>query len=154
MPVVGFAGRLGSVTKTTRNAPTAFQLLVWLCGTDMGTTIGPASPASTLFRSSQVAAAGRWAGPQTPPATARDYAQRVQQTLGRPAWVGALRIPGTDQYVAALDQAVRQALAGTQSPADALRDAAQAWQAITHRLGTDAQRAAYTHSLGLEFQSP
>jgi ABC-type glycerol-3-phosphate transport system substrate-binding protein len=149
VPVIGFAGRIGSVTKTTRNAPTAFQFLVWLCGSEMGAQIGAASPATTLFRHTQVTTPGPWVDPRTPAPVARDYARLVARTLARHSWLGAPRIPAADRYVAVLDQAVQHALADRQSPSDALQDAARRWQKITEQMGVEAQKEAYAQSLGL-----
>jgi hypothetical protein len=61
-----------------------------------------------------------------------------------------LRIPGWQRYLAALDQAVLEACAGTKSSAEALGGAGEAWQAITAELGVESQKSAYTRSLGLE----
>ncbi len=74
----------------------------------------------------------------------------AQSALDRQQWLGALRMPGRAEYLAALDDAVSAAVGGKQSPADALGEAAKRWQAITARLGLDRQRAAYRHGMGLE----
>ncbi len=68
---------------------------------------------------------------------------------GRNNYLFALRIPGRQQYLAALDEAVLAALAGG-SPVTALQQASDRWQQITEKLGADKQKAAYRLSLGLE----
>ena len=62
--------------------------------------------------------------------------------------LSTLRIPGRDQYLLALDQAVADALAGQDARA-ALETAANRWREITTQLGLEKQRAAYRRSLGL-----
>ena len=69
-------------------------------------------------------------------------------TAGRNTF--ALRIPGREKYLAALDQAVAAAVRGDQSPAAALAEAARQWHEITKELGLENQKAAYLQSLGLE----
>jgi multiple sugar transport system substrate-binding protein len=62
----------------------------------------------------------------------------------------SLRLPGRDEYLAALDAAVAQAVAGDAKPADALATAAAKWREITARIGLENQRRALRRDLGLE----
>lgn len=149
VPAIGLTGRIGSVTRSTRNAPTAMRLLAWLSGPELSAQVSPASRATTLFRRAHLAAPGVWAPAATGTALAHDYANLVAKILDHEIWLGGLRIPAADQYVAALDDAVRKALAGDQAPAAALAEAADQWQGITQRLGLAAQKKAYAASLGL-----
>ncbi|NQT40212.1 MAG: hypothetical protein HQ581_22155, partial [Planctomycetes bacterium] len=110
---------------------------------------GAASPHTTLFRNTHASAPGAWVespltGPEAP-----DYAAVVSRALSRPQRLFALRLPGRREYLAALDQAVADAVAGKHPPVDALRTAAEQWQQITETHGVDSQREAYRHSLGL-----
>jgi multiple sugar transport system substrate-binding protein len=148
--VLGMAGRLGSVSAESPQREAAFQLLAWLSGRELSSSVSTASPATTLYRRSHVTAPGRWLEPGTKPSAAEQYAQVVQQTLSRQEWLGGLNIPGRDRYVAALDEAVRRAVAGKQTPEESLRAAAAEWRKITAALGAASQRAAYQRSLGLE----
>jgi multiple sugar transport system substrate-binding protein len=149
VPVVGLAGRMGSVTKESRNAPAAFRLLAWLGGTEMSRQVSPASAATTLFRHSHVPAATAWVDAGTPAAIARQYAQQLEHTLSRQDWIPALGIPGSDDYVAVLDEAVQRALAGKSSAEETLENVATKWQEITRRFGVEAQKRAYARNLGL-----
>jgi multiple sugar transport system substrate-binding protein len=150
VPLLGLAGRLGSVTRTAAQSSAAFQLLAWLSGREWGEKVSSASPATTLYRRSQIKAPQPWLDPLTGAAAAQQYATSVHDALGRPAYLFALRIPGRAQYLAALDAALRQAVQGEKTPADALGEAAAQWRRITESLGIDAQRKAYRLSLGLE----
>lgn len=149
VPTIGLAGRIGSVTRSTRNAPTAMQLLAWLSGPELSLQVSPASRATTLFRRTHLNAPGVWVPEATSAALAGDYARLVAKVLDEEIWLGALRIPAADRYVAALDAAVRQALAGERQPVAALAEAARQWEAITREIGVDAQKKAYSNSLGL-----
>lgn len=54
-----------------------------------------------------------------------------------------LQIPGTDEYVQALDKEISAAITGQKAPEKALDDAAAEWNAITDRRGREAQKAAW-----------
>lgn len=150
VPLLGLAGRLGSVTSSAAQPTAAFQLLAWLSGREWGPTVSSASPATTLYRRSQIKAPRPWLDPLTDTEAAEQYATSLYEALSHPTYLFALRIPGRSQYLAALDAAVRRAVAGEKSPPDALAEAAAQWRRITEMLGVDAQRKAYRLSMGLE----
>ena len=150
VPLLCFAGRLGSVTKETQQGDAAFQLLAWLSGREWGATVSSASAATTLYRRSQLRAPRRWLDPQTDQQAATQYATITRDALSRQAHLFALRIPGEEKYLAALDAAVHLAVRGEKSAADALDTAAGEWSKITEEFGLDAQRDAYRSSVGLE----
>lgn len=148
VPLLGLSGRIGVVGRQAQSPEASWRLLLWLSGARSSAQIGPASPATTIFRSSQ-AAAQVWVEPAMPAAVAADYARLIEEDLSAPSAMFGLRVPGRPEYLGALDEAVRKAVRGEISPAEALREAAQCWQAITDRLGRESQRRAYLHSLGL-----
>lgn len=148
--LTGIAGRLGSVTKSSRRPQAALDLLLRLSGTDWSIAISPQSPATTLYRTSQMQSAGSWIDEDFEPAMARDYAEVVRQAHRRPLWLCSLRIPGRARYMAALDEAVLQAIQGDQTPEECLEAAAERWRTITDELGVKSQKAAYWRSLGME----
>jgi ABC-type glycerol-3-phosphate transport system substrate-binding protein len=149
-PLLGISGRLGSVAAESQTGQFAFQLLAWLSGKEWGAQTCSASPATTLFRRSQLSQPGRWLEPEIPAAVAKQYAGVVADSLSRSQWLDCPRIPGHAEYMAALDEAVRAAVEGKQTPAEALARAADRWREVTARLGVDSQRTAYIRSLGLE----
>jgi multiple sugar transport system substrate-binding protein len=150
VPLVPIDGRLGSVVEGAVHINSAFRLLAWLSGRQWGARVAASSPATSLYRRSQAGAPQNWLPAGTEAAAAKQYAAVAEQSQTHAAWVQALRIPGSDEYIAALDAAVEQALRGEQTSADALKSAAQAWREISERRGIDSQRQAYRHSLGLE----
>ncbi len=150
VPLLAVAGRLGSVVKNARRPREAADLLALLTGKEWSERLSPESTATTLFRQSQTRKSQVWTDPALPVEASDQYAKVVSATQSLPIHLFALRIPGRQRYLAALDQAVVAARAGEKSPADALTEAAAAWSAITQELGIESQREAYTRSLGLE----
>ena len=150
VPLLGIAGRLGSIVRNAPAPDAAFELLVWLSSDEWSAQISTASSATTLFRRSQVAKPQRWVEAGISADAAKQYAEVAAQSFSRPGWLFAPRLPGHEEYRAALDEAVGRAVAGTATPAEALTEAAARWQKITDRLGRAKQQRAYLHSLGLE----
>ena len=148
--LLGIAGRFGAVSAQAAHPEAAWELLLWLSADPWGRQICPASPATTLFRSSQVKSPRPWAEPPVSPAAAAQYAALTAKTLRRSEYMLALRLPGRAEYLAALAEAVRSAARGTSPPADALRTAAAHWREITARLGVQRQRTAYRQSFGVD----
>ena len=128
----------------------AFALGAYLCGkevsrlgvTDGVTLAGP-------FRQSHVARASAWVELGFDAAGADALTKAVAEAGCYPNVLVPLRMPGCRQYRASLEQAIESALAGRQPAAKALSDVAATWQAVTDKLGKDAQRNAYRQSLGL-----
>jgi multiple sugar transport system substrate-binding protein len=150
VPLLGIGGRLGSLGAQGKERNNAFQLLAWLSGREWGATVSSASPATTLYRRSQVRTPQPWLDPHTDTAAARQYGEMIEQVLGRQTQLSAPRIPGREQYLAALDKAVGQATSGSQTAEAALAEAAESWKKITAELGLESQRKAYRQSLLLE----
>lgn len=150
VPLLGVAGRLGSVTSASRQPRAALNLLLNVSSTQWSDQVSPYSPATTLYRSSQLGQAEAWMGPVWDPTAVRAYAELVDRTQSRPLWLFSLRMPGRQQYLEALDQAVRQAVRGEASASETLAKAAERWAAITEELGVEQQRAAYWRSQGME----
>lgn len=61
----------------------------------------------------------------------------------------SLRLPGAERYLAALDQEVRRAIGKEREAAEALREAAQQWEAITDAMGRRKQVRAWRQSQGM-----
>lgn len=147
--VLAMAGRLASVTRSCRNVAPAQRLLAWLAGPEMSSQIMSSSSATTLVRQQQTTRSGQWVESAIDSTAAQQYADQVAEALEQELWLAVPRIPGSDRYLAALDQAVEKALSGSVPPESALEEAAARWREITTELGVDAQRTAYHRSLGL-----
>lgn len=146
VPLLGFAGRVGSVTREARDAKAALQMLLLLSGPSWSCDISPASAATAPFRASHLADSARWFESRLVAAAA----ETIQTTLSRPQHVASLRLPGQARYFAALDQAVRQSALEGLPAADALNVAVREWQAITASFDPAAQRQAIARSIGVE----
>jgi multiple sugar transport system substrate-binding protein len=147
-PLLGIAGRVGSVAKSSEHADAAVHLLGWLAGPRWSARVSAASRATALFRQSQVANSQQWVAPSLVSAAA-GYAETVERSLNAAEFLGAPRLPGRRGYLAALDRAVRSAVAGTASSEEALTAAADEWRELTKEMGLKRQQAAYRRSLGL-----
>ena len=150
VPLLGVSGRLGVVSAKSEHVDAAFELLVWLSDAGRSPPLSTASPATTLFRQSDLKSPGVWVEKPVSSRAAANYGDATAAAMHHEQWLGALCLPGRAEYLAALDAAVAAAVRGQKTPADALREAAARWKEITARLGLDRQRAAYRHSLGLE----
>ena len=150
VPLLGVAGRMGLVNAEGEHVDAAFEFLLWLTGPQWDSQVLAASPATTLFRRSQVASPKVWVENDVSATAARQYAEQTAETLSRRQFLASLRLPGRADYLAALDEAVQAAVRGKQKPAEALRAAAGKWREINQRLGVQQQKAAYLHSLGLQ----
>ena len=148
--LLGVAGRMGVVRAESEHADAAFELLLWLTDPQWGSQVFAASPATTLFRRSQVASPKAWVESNVSATAARQYAEQTAETLSRRQFLASLRLPGRADYLAALDEAVQAAVRGKQKPAEALKAAAEKWREINQRLGVERQRRPIMHSLGLQ----
>ncbi|MEN6450770.1 MAG: extracellular solute-binding protein [Thermoguttaceae bacterium] len=150
VPLLDISGRLGVVSAKSAHTEAAFQLLLWLSDDRNSPQVSAASPATTLFRQSNMRSPMAWVEKPVGPTAAVKYADATEAAFRHEQWVGALRMPGRTEYLAALDEAVASAVRGEKSPLEALLDADAKWRKITDRLGLERQKAAYRHSLGLE----
>ncbi len=148
VPLLGVAGRMGSITTQSPHAEGAFRLLAWLASRQWNERAVAANGDTAPFRASQVADAQAWSrGLRV--GEAKQYATAVAATFSATDCLLVPRLPGADRYLRALDDAVRQALAGKATSAEALEAAAAQFRTITAELGVDRQRKAYQQSLGL-----
>lgn len=149
-PLIGVAGRLGSVTSRSKHPQAAFNLLAHAAGRDWSSQISPLSRDTTLFRSSHLPGIAKWVEATVPAEAAKQYGELIAAQQTGASWLSSPQIPGRSEYLAALDEAVVGVVEGDQSPQSALDAAAEKWREITARLGVERQRIAYEKSLGLE----
>lgn len=149
VPLLGVSGRLGSIAKKSTKVDAAGQLLAWLSGPQWGQRVASASKATTLYRTSQLAAPAEWLDLKVEEPAALQYAEAAHQSMSQEESLTVLRIPGRERYLAALDQAVRKVVAGESESQAALDEVAETWRQITAEFGLEAQRNAYRRDLGL-----
>lgn len=155
VPLLSIAGRVGMISAASSQSEAALQLLLWLGDQQHIAAVGAASSATTLPRRSQVENIAAWVEPPMPENTAKGYAKDLVETFESPDCVSALPIPGRDEYLSALDDAVRSAVRGDRAAIEALIATAGRWREISERLGVEKQKTSLRRSLGLEpFPSP
>jgi multiple sugar transport system substrate-binding protein len=145
----GIGGRIGSIVRGSDHAETAFTLLAWLASKRGSEQLMSADVGLAPFRISQLAISPQGIGDTSNQAVAKQYADRLSAALRRNEALWLPRIPGAIEYLAALDQAVRTAVAGEKTPQQALDEAAKQWKEITARLGAEKQLEVYRRSLKL-----
>lgn len=148
IPLLGIGGWVGAVPQSGSRKQEAFQLLFWL-SREQSQEIAARLPDCTLYRSEHMTQAKRWVDPPATDAAAIELALVVRQMLEKPVAVLTLGVPGTEEYLQALDEAVAAAVRSELSPRDALSRARDKWEAITRKWGPERQLRAYKHSINL-----
>jgi hypothetical protein len=148
IPILGFNDRLVAVTTSSRNAASAFQLLAWLAQSDTSSQLSRAATGPMPVRRSLVSSAA-WYDPAMTAGNRADLGKALSAALSGPHTLIVPRIPGVDEYMAALDEAVKAAVVDKVPPQTALDIAVKRWEEITDARGRDAQRRAYLKHLGI-----
>ncbi len=142
IPILGYDDRLVAVTSSSNNAASAFKLLTWLAQADTSTQLAKAAGGKLPPRRS-LATSAAWYDKSLSATDRGERSKELETKLGGPLALVIPRIPGSDEYLAALEDAIKSATADKVPPATALQSAAERWEKITDRLGRDKQRAAY-----------
>jgi multiple sugar transport system substrate-binding protein len=150
-PFIAYGGWVASVTKDSKNADAAWDFLKFFGNKENtgkmavtgGTGVNP-------LRQSQFDNLAAWTAAGFDEESAKDYLQAIQDTINDPNAILDIRIPGSNEYFNALDDGIAKAMAGEATPQAALDEVDKNWDAITERLGKDAQLAAYKAALGVK----
>ncbi len=145
-PVLGRGDEIAAVTSTTHNAASAFKLLDWLASAEISTQLAGAVEGSQPVRRS-LASSPAWYGSGLSADERTKRGRSLELALSCDRYLLVPRIPGIDEYLAALDDATRNS--GAAKPQAVLDAVAAKWEAITDRLGRDKQRAAYLKHLNI-----
>lgn len=148
VPLLGIDGWVGVVLKTSERKSDAFQFLFWL-SVEQASEFTAKLPEVTMYRSEHLTMFRNWVESPVPPPAAIEYGLLVREMLEKPVSLVCLPLPGREEYLKALDEAVAKAVCGEASPREALRAAAERWQAITDKFGRDRQLQAFKHSMNL-----
>ena len=148
MPLLGWGDRLAAVAASSHNAASAFQLLAWLAAPEASSQIARDAGGTMPVRRS-LASSPAWHDPKLTADQRADLAKSLSAALNRSTFLMVPRIPGIDQYMAALDDAVEAAVSKDIDAAVALRNAAEQWEKITDTHGREHQRQAYLKHLGI-----
>ncbi len=145
--VLGFSGRSVGVTHSSRNATSAFKLLGWLGNEAQATPWSSRSTATSWFRKSQTVQARKWLEKS---GVGDESIALVSDLLTNNEGFLLPRIPGIDEYLQALEEALQEAGGKGADAGPILAAVSEQWSAITTRLGREAQRAAYRLHLGFD----
>ncbi|WP_145385353.1 hypothetical protein [Stieleria neptunia] len=130
---------LACLSSGCRQTSASKQFIGWLSG---GERISTVRQQIGLFSQTRTAP-GNDASPSGSP-----YSRWLAERLQTLQVTRGLMLPGADRYYGALDRQVLRCLAGEQSAAEALADAAAQWDTITDELGRDQQAVAWKRTLG------
>ena len=148
VPVLGYADRLAAVTTASRNAASAFQLVGWLAAPEISSQLARAGEGTLPVRRS-LASLPAWHDPKLTSDERTELATELTAALSQHQCLLIPRIPGIDDYLAALDDAIQAAVAHPADAHTALQQAAAAWEKISESRGRDAQRTAYAKHLSI-----
>jgi hypothetical protein len=149
VPVLGYNDRLVAVTASSRNTASAFKLLAWLSSADISTQL-VGDGARQLPPRMSLASSSRWYDSALSASDRSKFANDLKTALSQDKALIVPRIPGIDDYLAALDDAVNSAVANGVPPEEALAEASRRWEDITDLRGRDEQRQAYMKHLGID----
>jgi multiple sugar transport system substrate-binding protein len=150
-PFIAYGGWIISVAADSDVAEAAMDFAAFMAGKDLagvlattgGTGVNP-------LRQSQFDNLELWTNAGFSEEAANDYLDAILNTINHPNAVLDIRIPGSAEYLDALDVGVARALSGEVSAQEAMDSVAQAWNEITDRRGREEQAAFYRQSLGIE----
>ena len=150
-PFIAFGGWIISVAADSDVTEAALDFAAFLASREMvnelavtgGTGINPS-------RFSQLEDIAPWVEAGFDEESAADYLDAIQNTINHPNAVLDLRITGSAEYLSTLDAEIARAVAGEISAQEALDNVASLWDAITDRLGRDAQAAQYKAAVGFD----
>ena len=146
LTVLGFSGRMASVTDSTRNATSAFKLLTWMCSGEAATQISSRSPHTIWFRNSQGRKFQQWLD--------RPEADQLRPTVTRllssDSHFLLPRIPSMEKYLEVLGDTIAHGRDGETQPSEVLHSVAERWETLTDQLGREEQKRSYRYHLGLE----
>jgi len=146
--VIGLDDRLVAVTSTSRNAASAFSLAAWLARADTSSQFARAGSGALPVRIS-MASSGAWYVPELAVGERSELGNTLSAALSSQQCLLIPRVPGVDEYMAALDEAVKAAVVDKVPAQQALKTAAERWEKITDAHGRDPQRQAYLKHLGI-----
>ncbi len=151
-PFLAFGGWQAAVPTASDSAAAAWDFIHWMASPKVsGAAVVALGSGINPYRASHFENQQRWLSIFTPQ-EAELYLGSIRDSLNHPNAALDMRIPGYFQYTEALEIELVRALTFEVSPQEALNNVANAWNAITDRLGRDKQRAAYRASMGLDPQ--
>jgi multiple sugar transport system substrate-binding protein len=147
-PYLGVTAWLFGVPVTSENKEAAWDLAAFFCNPEASTKL-VAFPDSGI----QPSRAKTIQDPQPlidagmDPADAKQYLGAIGKAVGHPNAVLDLSIPGSGEYYNSLDVEASRFMAGEVSAEQAMKNASDAWNQTTDRLGRENQSKLYKAAL-------
>lgn len=148
--LVPITGRMASLSRSTRRLRSAQRFEAWLMSAEANREFSSQFSDLLLTQSSQLTDPYHWVTDQLPPEAAQEMAEVLRQYHDHDLYMPNIRIPGRDDYISVLANAVQAALRGDATPQDALDKAAAEWDELTAKMGLDQQREFFQGSVRLE----
>jgi ABC-type glycerol-3-phosphate transport system substrate-binding protein len=133
---------------SSRNAASAFRFLAWLASAEVSGQFARAGQGTMPVRRS-LANSPQWYESQISPSERTEIAGVLASILGGERCLIVPRVPGVDEYLLLLAEAVEDTVFEAVESAAALEKAAASWELITERRGREKQRQAYRRHLGI-----
>ena len=146
VPVLGFADRLIAVSSASRNGASAFKLAAWLASADVSAQLNGAGDQLLSVRRTIATTSSR-SNPDQPSGDRGETVKTLEAALNADQCLLVPRIPGVDEYMAALDEAAKVPPIDKAAAEAALQKVAERWEQITNAHGREAQRQAYLKHL-------
>jgi hypothetical protein len=146
VPVLGFADLLIGVSSASRNGASAFKLAAWLASADVSTQLNAAGDQLVSVRRSSATTSSR-SNPDQSSGDRGETVKTLEAALNGDQCLLVPRIPGVDEYMAALDAAAKTPPVDKGGAEAALQKVAERWEQITNAHGREAQRRAYLKHL-------
>lgn len=147
VPFLGSSGALVAISSSAGQLRVAERFLGWSSSENNLASLAQRSDEVGLVRESMKANAAKWLPAGTNAEGVTAYEQVLADVASAESVLGILRIPGVEEYLAKLDQAVQKAVTGM-PVVDALAEAKRGFDEITTRLGKEEQIRALKRSLG------
>ncbi len=147
--LLGFDGFVASINSKSGHSLTSQEFLRWLPSKSISLAVMAGSPHSGPFRASHLGTSTLWTGAGVSPEAAAQYSDIVRDINEETVVFVFPRIPGQDEYLATLNAAVADCLAGKMEPEAALKSAAEQWRKITEKYGATPQRANLRRGEGI-----
>ncbi|MFO1056206.1 MAG: extracellular solute-binding protein [Dongiaceae bacterium] len=147
-PYLAVTAWLFGVPKTAEHKEAAWDLAAFFCNPKAASTL-VAYPDSGVqpSRISAMKGVQDLIDAGMDPVDAKEYLDGIGKAIGNPNAVLDMRIPGGGEYYNLLDVEASRFMAGEISAEQAMKNASDAWEQTTDRLGRDRQRELYKASI-------
>lgn len=150
-PFIAYGGWIISVAADSDVIEAALDFAAFMADKDLAAVLATTGGTGVNpLRQSQFDNVDIWVNAGFSEEAALDYLDAILSTINHPNAVLDIRIPGSAEYLDALDVGVARALSREATPQEALDGVAAAWEQITERRGREAQAAFYRASIGVE----